>query len=675
MTESVHCEDYDSLYDLVNTDDLPVSNEMFKQFIDELIYDKLITTLINDSTDDIWYICKNGLTYTDILNIDNPIKKQILLQFIQNPKTAFILFNTQKGKSAMAHNEIISWSNEPLIIGILMLDNDSTLGDQSVQSLANRISKETKGLYFIRLGGTNEKNDVSTIINYIDSYASFPGEKYMPLIVALTNVAQTTKIVKILNHIKKRHRTYPNLYAAIIWDEADKTYSSVRDKEFDIGDTTKKCIRNFTLDDTSSLHRNVFITATQGILPDEYPECANAYAQPPYIDEEDKIHYRAFHHEEADIKIAKYNIKCNNNTNFLQSFNDNKEHFMNPIKLSNGSMGFRKTIINSNVKTDEMRKLALHLNKENCHAMLFNQSGLTVYGIGVKPHRFKTRRRYFNELLYYAVKKFNLDSAPLFIVGRRKVDRGLGFHYAPRSHREIQPKTIEFDNMGPIVNNGIEGLIWTDQFLGNINDKSSSAQKAGRLAGIIGQCPQYPGKITWWTNEETAISIKHHCEVVDLVNTQINSNIGNALATANKLVKQQLTSSEMKKEQLESKWDFDMKEFTDLELANNYMRSKGARGKSQSTLDKEKVGNFYESSTTKKKGVLNYYSTIEEMTHWGKTSNFDVKSDSKGPLGRMYICYKDIDDPNSIVFICRVITSKQHNMKHKKTITKLKDIN
>jgi hypothetical protein len=675
MSESPRCEDYDSLYDLVNTDDLPVSNEMFKDCIEQLVYDKLITTIINDSLDDIWYICKNGLTYTDISNIDNPIKKQILLVFIQNPKTIFILFNTQKGKSAMAHKEIISWTKEPLIVGFLMVDNDSTLGDQSVQSLLNSISTVNKEIHLLRLGGNNEKSDVQNIINFLDSYASFPGEKPMPLIVALTNVAQTLKVVKIINHIKKRNKTYPNLRAAIIWDEADKTYSSVRDKEFDIGDTTKKCIRNFTLDDTSSLYRNVFITATQGSLLDEYPECANAYAQPPYIDEEDKTHYRAFHHEQADIKIAKYNIKCNNNANFLQSFNDNKEHFMNPIKLSNGNMGFRKTIINANVKTDEMRKLALHLNKENCHAMLFNQSGLTVYGIGKEPHRFKTRRRYFNELLYYAVKRLNLDSAPLFIVGRRKVDRGLGFHYAPRSHREIQPKTIEFDNMGHIVNDGIEGLIWTDQFLGNINDKSSSAQKAGRLAGIIGQCPQYPGKITWWTNEETAISVKHHCEVVDLVNMQINSNIGNAVATANKLVKKELTSSEMKKQQLESKWDFDMKEFTDLKSANNYMSIKGARGKSQSTLDKEKVGNFYESSTTKKKCILNYYSTIEEMKHWGKTSNFDVKPDSKGPLGRMYICYKDIDDPNSIVFICRVITLKQHIVESKKTITKLKDIN
>jgi hypothetical protein len=51
--------------------------------------------------------------------------------------------------------------------------------------------------------------------------------------------------------------------------------------------------------------------------------------------------------------------------------------------------------------------------------------------------------------------------------------------------------------------------------LGRNEDKNSASQKAGRLAGKVAQCPQYPGKLTWWTDEETAALITRHNGVVD----------------------------------------------------------------------------------------------------------------------------------------------------------------
>jgi hypothetical protein len=78
------------------------------------------------------------------------------------------------------------------------------------------------------------------------------------------------------------------------------------------------------------------------------------------------------------------------------------------------------------------------------------------------------------------------------------VDRGLGFHYAPRD--------------------GTEGLIWTDMILGKIEDANTAVQKAGRLAGIIGQCAQYYGKCTYWTDERTQRDILRHNRIVDEAN-------------------------------------------------------------------------------------------------------------------------------------------------------------
>jgi hypothetical protein len=103
-------------------------------------------------------------------------------------------------------------------------------------------------------------------------------------------------------------------------------------------------------------------------------------------------------------------------------------------------------------------------------------------------------------VLFGLYKEFNLENKPLFVIGRRKVDRGLGFHHAPPD--------------------GSEGLIWTDMILGRIDDKNTAVQKAGRLAGKVAHCPQYPGNLTWWTDERTANSILSHNTVVDVAGTK-----------------------------------------------------------------------------------------------------------------------------------------------------------
>jgi hypothetical protein len=72
---------------------------------------------------------------------------------------------------------------------------------------------------------------------------------------------------------------------------------------------------------------------------------------------------------------------------------------------------------------------------------------------------------------------------------------------------------------GFLTTDGIEGLIWTDMIMGNTIDHTPTAvQKAGRGAGIIRQCPQYPGEFHYWIDKETARAIEHHYKKVDAVN-------------------------------------------------------------------------------------------------------------------------------------------------------------
>jgi hypothetical protein len=55
--------------------------------------------------------------------------------------------------------------------------------------------------------------------------------------------------------------------------------------------------------------------------------------------------------------------------------------------------------------------------------------------------------------------------------------------------------------------------------LGHVEDKNTATQKAGRAAGIIEQCPQYPGKIHYWTDERTARMVVRHNKIVDAANS------------------------------------------------------------------------------------------------------------------------------------------------------------
>ena len=520
MPTTIQNKDWEELLESVN-DELPVEPEQFDKAISELIELGYIIRNDNIDEDRTWYCGKPELQYSDISVFSDQLKQIILYQFIENPATFFVLFNTQKGKSGIIQDKLISWQKDPQkrVVTILMLDNDSTLSEQSTDGIVSRMKSEGVPLKVFRLVNSS-KDSLADIQTYIDSYAVFP-EYDMPLIAALTNPNQIDKIVKLLDRIQFRNERFPNLRYAIIWDEADKTYPLARDKPVKIGGKTM-CIRNFTLDNTTALHGNGFVTATEGELMDgDYPECSSAHAVIPEINEEDAPHYRGAHLPGAIIKPIKIPRKLKNNDNFLDVFLENRSHFMEKTLLKNGQLGYRKTIINSNTSIADMGTLAREINRVDCHTIVFNQSGLTITNCITKDTtRFKTKKRYFNEVLFYAYKMCKLDSAPLFIIGRRKVDRGLGFHYAPRSHREIKTKTLDF-GIGHLETDGVEGLIWTDMYLGRVEIKETASQKAGRLYGIVGQCPQCPEKLTWWTDINTANTIIHHSKIVDEANNQL----------------------------------------------------------------------------------------------------------------------------------------------------------
>lgn len=472
--------DIETLFEMVEVErnDLEVN-------LDELV-DAGFVKRILDPADNVYFRSRDGLSWSDAVRIDCEVKKQILLCLIENPKTFFVLYNTQKGKLKIASEEIRSWASVEgkKVVGFMMVDNDKTLADQSSDGV-RAVVGDVGDIFLL---SSNSGDSIENIKYKIDSYAAFGGK--MPVIVALNNVKQVEKITKLMDHIKNRIADgCSTLRYGIVFDEADKIYPPVRERFSD-----------YLVKDESALHRLGFVTATEGDLMDaEYPECANAFMHPVPPGNPD---YRAIHTEDAIIRHVVHRSSVGNDAyaEAIITNPENKNYFSNQIQLKNGTMGFRKVIVNGGSKCASMEAFAMRRIAEGSYAITVNMSGVVVYRAGHEKKKYSSKGTRFGQLLFKIYKELGLHNKPLFIIGRRKVDRGLGFHFTPRD--------------------GSEGLVWTDMILGRVDDKSTAVQKAGRLAGVVVHCPQYSGSLTWWTDEKTSSMVCRHNDVVDSANSK-----------------------------------------------------------------------------------------------------------------------------------------------------------
>jgi hypothetical protein len=102
----------------------------------------------------------------------------------------------------------------------------------------------------------------------------------------------------------------------------------------------------------------------------------------------------------------------------------------------------------------------------------------------------------------------------------------------------------------------------------------------------------------------------------------------------------------------DSDWILLQEEFSNRKDANIFLLSHGCKR----NLKENKSGDFLLSSISKELSILDYTEVIKELKCFKKTSTFDVKKSTIGSVySRMYICYKNVLDKNSIVFIVRII--------------------
>lgn len=489
--------DADSIYEEM----VDVAFEEYQQNLDELVDIGYLTREVDDVEDRTYFRAREGLSWSGVVKFDSPVKKQILLCLIDNPHTFFVLYNTQKGKLRIAAQEMRSWASVPdkKVVGFLLVDNDKTLADQTAEGVFDVIKSVAK---VFQLSSNNAEVTLEAIRTHIDAYAADKeGDYLMPVIVALNNATQIKKVLALMNHIKTKVevRNSPLRYG-VVFDEADKVYPPVRDQ-----------FKPLLVDGERALHRLGFVTATEGdLMAAEYFECANAFM---YEVPQGDPNYRAIHTEDANVEIVVHPVKDNNDAYAEDILKKKRDHFRTQITLKNGSKGYRKVIVNGGSKTASMESFALRRAADGDYAITVNMNGVNVYRPGHAKQRYSAKGVRFGQLLFKIYNELGLHDRPLFIIGRRKVDRGLGFHFAPRD--------------------GTDGLVWTDMILGRIDDKNTAVQKAGRLAGVVAQCPQFPvDGLTWWTDVRTSTTVSRHNNIVDDSNNRRGCSALQALTRA-----------------------------------------------------------------------------------------------------------------------------------------------
>jgi hypothetical protein len=233
----------------------------------------------------------------------------------------------------------------------------------------------------------------------------------------------------------------------------------------------------------------------------------------------------------------------------------------------------------------------------------------------------------FNETLASLYIQHHMGRYPLAITGCLCVERGITFQ-----------SDISDDHIGFIFDYGI---------IPHIPNAATAYQTMARLFGNIGHFSNYK-PCTIYANKKTFEKVRHE-ESIAINLPRIMFQRGMREATMETLV--EAANYEKDKE-----YELIQEPFDTLEEANDFLMFHGFHKSKERTVD-PKDGRFVLSSLTSDLERLSYDKVIATQRGWSKTSNLaDVVRKGRGR--RLYVCYRDLNDPASIVYIVRIVKTK-----------------
>jgi|LauGreDrversion4_2_1035121.scaffolds.fasta_scaffold180262_1 hypothetical protein len=221
---------------------------------------------------------------------------------------------------------------------------------------------------------------------------------------------------------------------------------------------------------------------------------------------------------------------------------------------------------------------------------------------------------------------------PMAITGFYCVERGVTFQCGP----ELDPAKGLHD-----------GFLFDYGVIPPIACKAEAYQTMARLFGNVGHLPKYK-PVEIYTSSAMLNKVEKQEEIA--------VNLARIVQEQGLSVVSKADLKAAANFQTEAAWDLHLGEFGTLKEANDFMHEHNGLGKTPKALEKEMEGGFYKSSTTGALAILHYDAVKREMEGWSKLSNLNPKAPKV--TGRITVCYRDLADPRSTVFICRIAVRK-----------------
>jgi len=497
-------------FDTLSTDNQEKCETSFEDAIAGLIVDEVITCSIDVYEEELY--TPSGKPLLDIEDFSDSSKEEIERNQLQKSIigcltvetsifNAIILYcqfdkSNQQGlcivkaiKEAVKNNK-----TKYLPVFYLVSDNQTSLMDQMKDGLNTLLCNELEldgkiydGLMCLK---GDEKTTTASIKDYIGSYLcsyleNAPNKKLPPIILGLNNKIQIKKMMDIHDSevVQRLERNpYSRLRSYWIFDEFDLTYKSLR-----------PTIKPILVDHPKGVLSVLGVTASEDGMCEEFPEWETANLVRIEMNAEKEMNYRGIHHPDAKIHRYKQKGSDTNGGYALRIINENISHFTTScINPKDNVNYFRKVIILGDVRIASQRTLANQLLELKFHIILQNENNLKLIKSTDKSGMIKwplRKGKVLRDELFIMFNKHNLWDGPVALIGNKKINRGLGYHYALPS--------------------GGKGLIWTDEIMGDIDGDANRVQRVSRLHGVIAHCENYPNELHFWIDERTELTVRN----------------------------------------------------------------------------------------------------------------------------------------------------------------------
>ena len=239
----------------------------------------------------------------------------------------------------------------------------------------------------------------------------------------------------------------------------------------------------------------------------------------------------------------------------------------------------------------------------------------------------------FNLTLATLYKKHKLAQWPMAITGFLCVERGVTFQIAATDDHD--------------------GFLFDYAILGPMKNKCEAYQSVARVFGNVGAFKDYK-PVTIYSTTDMFAQIKEQeetaCHVAKLVHLEGLKSVDHGV------LKRAASYAE------DQKWKLTLAGCGSFGEAREFIKARGGRSPPLPALEAD--GFYHCSFQGYARAILSYDKVMATIGGWSKTAYFELE-EGRTFYSRLHICYRDVKDPDSVVFLVRALEKRKRRLVRK----------